>query len=399
MLFLTVFIDLLGFGMVLPLLPIYAVQFALGEAHWLIALLMASFSIMQFLFAPMWGRLSDRIGRRPVLMIGLGGSALFYLLFAIATIQESLAWLFVSRIGAGIAGATISTAHAYIADVTPLQSRTRGMALIGAAFGLGFTLGPLFGALALLGDPARPGPGPGYAASLLSLAALTMAYFKLPESLRGSSAHIPHGWMRFAALREALRIPSVGLLLATSFVCVVAFGSFESTLSLVLKSESYGFGLSYLEVLLAFAYVGCILALAQGGLVRPLAKRLSELVLGTVGMLVMVVGLLLLALALQSATTAWLWGALPVCVTGFAFITPALNSLISRRSDPARQGTVLGIAQSVSSLGRIFGPLLGIPLLAVQPLAPMAAGMALLLVALALLWLAAPRGGDYPADA
>ncbi len=159
--FLTVFVDLLGFGMVIPLLPIYAEQFTLDESGLQLGLLMASFSAMQFLFAPMWGRLSDRIGRRPVLMIGLAGSVLFYALFGFATVLGSIRLLFVARIGAGIAGATISTAQAYIADTTSLQNRAKGMALIGAAFGLGFTFGPLFAYVALpRAARAIPGLGP-----------------------------------------------------------------------------------------------------------------------------------------------------------------------------------------------------------------------------------------------
>jgi len=155
-LFLTVFIDLLGFGIVLPLLPIYADQ--MTDAKWMVGVLMASFSAMQFLFSPLWGRISDRIGRRPVIMIGLAGSVVFYALFGYATWAKDMTMLFVSRIGAGIAGATIATAQAYIADSTTMQGRTKGMALIGAAFGLGFTFGPLVGLLAIptgQGDPAR----------------------------------------------------------------------------------------------------------------------------------------------------------------------------------------------------------------------------------------------------
>ncbi len=156
--FLTVFIDLLGFAMVLPLLPLYGEQFHASDAT--LGLLMASFSAMQFLFAPLWGRLSDRIGRRPVLLLGLAGSIVFYTLFGVATVMESLTGLFLTRIGAGIAGATISTAQAYIADTTSLQNRTKGMALIGAAFGLGFTFGPLLGAFAARRwGVAKPRPG------------------------------------------------------------------------------------------------------------------------------------------------------------------------------------------------------------------------------------------------
>src|SRR4029079_10816907 len=182
--FLTVFIDLLGFGMVLPLLPVYAKSFGVDEHGWEIALLMSSFSAMTFLFSPLWGRLSDRIGRRPVLIVGLIGSVGFYLLFRIATLFQSMTLLFIARIGAGIAGATIPAAQAYIADITSLQNRAKGMALIGAAFALGFTFGPLLGAAALLfSTDVSVSPWPGYAAALLSGIALVLAITLLPESL------------------------------------------------------------------------------------------------------------------------------------------------------------------------------------------------------------------------
>src|SRR5436190_19719015 len=179
--FLTVFIDLLGFGMVLPLLPVYAKSFEIKEEGWVIGLLMASFSAMTFIFAPLWGRASDRIGRRPVLIVGLIGSVGFYLLFGIATIYRSMTLLFIARIGAGIAGATIPAAQAYIADVTSLKNRAKGMALIGAAFGLGFTFGPLLGAAALLFSSAvETSPWPGFVAAILSAIACVLAIFLLP---------------------------------------------------------------------------------------------------------------------------------------------------------------------------------------------------------------------------
>ncbi|MFM7161569.1 MAG: MFS transporter, partial [Planctomycetaceae bacterium] len=172
--FLTVFIDLLGFGIVLPLLPRYAKSFSATGLQ--LGLLMASFSIMQFLFAPIWGRISDRVGRRPILILGLAGSVLFYTLFGYCTSLGPqgrllglgiLPWLFLCRIGAGIAGATIPTAQAYIADVTGPEQRARGMALIGAAFGIGFTFGPLLGAAFVPGDLADLGrPGHPVAAEL-----------------------------------------------------------------------------------------------------------------------------------------------------------------------------------------------------------------------------------------
>ena len=256
--FLTVFIDLLGFGMVIPLLPLYADQFTVDEGGWQLGLLMASYSAMQFVFAPFWGRLSDRVGRRPVLMVGLGGSVIFYALFGIATVLQSFALLFVARLGAGVAGATISTAQAYIADCTTVETRPKGMALIGMAFGLGFTFGPLLGFLAVPNRDAIPGPGPGYFAAGLSLFALVLAIRWLPESKHASSEKA-HGTMfDFGAFRTALAVPSIGLVLLAIFVCLFSFANFETTLSLLIKAsdETAPFTFSWGQVCLTYAFIG-----------------------------------------------------------------------------------------------------------------------------------------------
>lgn len=369
-LFLTVFVDLLGFGIVLPLLPIYAREFTADGSGLVIGLLMASFSAMQFFFAPVWGRLSDHMGRRPVLMAGLAGSVAFYALFGLATVWKSLTWLFVSRIGAGIFGATIPTAQAYIADTTPLSERPKGMAIIGAAFGLGFTFGPLFGYLAVPSGQGDPGPAPGYVAAGLSAFALLLAIFKLPESKTAAS---PPARRLFdaAGIREALRVPSIALLMAALFVCVFSFGNFETTLSILLKGSTESepeqaigpFRFSFREVCLSYAYIGLVLMLVQGGVVRRLAGRVPEGTLATCGAALQVGGFLLLIQSTQVASAGMLFAAMALVVTGFALMIPTINSLISRRSDPARQGGVLGLGQSVSSLARILGPLAGLPLL------------------------------------
>src|SRR5262245_10615998 len=200
--FLVVFIDLLGFGIVLPLLPLYATEMLTplfpgddaGAATLrgaLLGFLMASFSLMQFIFAPIWGRVSDRIGRRPILILGLIGSVAFYTVFGIASelgaqgqLTLGLILLFAARLGSGVAGATISTAQAVIADCTPAEKRAHGMALIGIAFGIGFTFGPVFGFFSLFVD--LPG-APGFAAAALSLVATIMALRLLPETLRTGS--------------------------------------------------------------------------------------------------------------------------------------------------------------------------------------------------------------------
>jgi len=395
--FLTVFIDLIGFGMVLPLLPIYAKRLGTGGLE--IGLLMASFSAMQFLFSPLWGRLSDRIGRRPVLIVGLLGSVVFYALFGVATVEESLTLLFVARIGAGIAGATISTAQAYIADVTTLEGRAKGMALIGAAFGLGFTLGPLF---AYFGLPAedtaeiRLSPWPGYAAAIFSAVALSIAIFKLPESLPANAAPQRRKLFDLSSLVEALRIPSVGLLMVALFLCIFSFANFESTLSLLLSKFTEDRGrLSIKTVCLLFAYIGVVLSLVQGGLVRRLSGRVEEGKLAFAGAVIEIAGFLLLIQCAQSYSLGLTLVALAVVVSGFAFMTPSINSLISRRSDPARQGGILGVSQSISSLARILAPIAGNALLPIDATYPLWMAAVLMAAGGGIVLLAARGGRDY----
>ncbi len=401
--FLTVFIDLLGFGMVIPLLPIYADQFTVDELGWQLGALMASFSVMQFFCAPLWGRLSDRIGRRPVLMIGLAASVAFYLLFGIATIYKSLTLLFVARIGAGIAGATISTAQAYIADTTSLENRAKGMALIGMGFGLGFTFGPLIGFLAVPNQSAEPGPWPGYAAAILSAIALGLAVFLLPESKRPDSEAAGRKIFDPHAFRVAMSIPSVALILVAIFVCIFSFGNFETTLSMLIKGgekvTGSPFGFSWRSVCLTYAFIGFTLALVQGGVVRRLAGRISEGALAATGALIEVAGFGLMLVAISSGSTGMLFVALAVVVTGFSFMQPNLNALLSRRSDPEKQGMILGVGQSVSSLARIFGSGLGIPLLKMQIAMPYYVAAGLMGFGLLLVVVASRAGKDYATPA
>ncbi|MHB8865249.1 MAG: MFS transporter [Pirellulaceae bacterium] len=427
--FLTVFIDLLGFGIVLPLLPIYGELFAsqhgltAGQTGWVVGLLMASFSAMQFLFLPVWGRLSDVYGRRPILLMGLAGSTLFYALFGLATVWRSLAWLFVARIGAGIAGATISTAQAYIADTTSAANRTKGMALIGAAFALGFTLGPVIGAVALLvGASGEVSPWPGYFAAALSGLAFLLALGQLPESKTPQSGTARRGLLDLQGLRVALTTPSIGMLLLTSFIVICSLAAFESTLSLEIKTlhdralqdpshrdsmqtvVDWARGLGYesdadvrhVVVLGTFAYLGFVMTVAQGFLVRRVAGRVSEGRMAVSGTLVSTVSLILLSLAVERDSFGLLCAAMALFVVGIAFVTPALQSLISRRTSPDQQGHVLGIVQSASSFARIAGPVLGIRLFAYSPQVPLWSAAAVMGLA-ALLTLSAVRSGrDFP---
>lgn len=404
--FLTVFIDLLGFGMVLPLLPLYAKQFGLEKHGWQIGMLMACFSLMQFIFAPLWGRLSDRLGRRPVLVVGLAGSVIFYGLFGVATMLQSLPLLFLTRIGAGIAGATISTAQAYIADTTTPQTRAKGMALIGASFGLGFTFGPLLAWAALLSSSGSDldhqavvcSPWPGFVASALSAVALLLAIFKLPESLRPGNSKTELGVFDRQALANALSTPTILPLLITSFISVVAFGGYETTIALLLedKPSKGGFGLTIQQVPLFFAYIGLTLSLVQGGIVRRLSGKVSEMRLATIGGGLTMLGFALLAWSTTSHHFTGVMIASAIEVAGFSFMTPSLQSLISRRSDPQKQGSILGVSQGVSALARICGPLLAVPLFTiVSHTSPYYASIGLMVLGILMLLLAASGGRDY----
>jgi MFS family permease len=388
--FLVVVIDLLGFGIVLPLLPLFGKtylatiwgdsassssleHFQSGSAGAIIGLLMASFSAMQFVFAPIWGRVSDRVGRRPILLIGLGGSVVFYLLFGWASDLPAenavlaLTLLFVARIGAGIAGATIATAQAVIADCTPPEKRKHGMALIGAAFGIGFTIGPLVGFAALEWFPERLG-SIGYAAALLSLISFILGVVLMPETRDFSSASSDRKWFDLGATRAALQSRAIAPVMITFFMATLGFASFEVTLSLL---NQQALGLSNKFNFLLFAYVGFVLMIAQGVLYRRLAGRLSEPTFMTIGIVLMGLGVICLggvtyAAVEQLATFDVLLPtqmlSLTFAVVGFAFLTPSAQALISRRSDAARQGEILGVNQSLSALARILGPILGLTL-------------------------------------
>jgi MFS transporter, DHA1 family, tetracycline resistance protein len=394
--FLVVVIDLLGFGIVLPLLPLYG-DFLLeplfpGEPYrsvrgMMLGLLLSVFSLMQFLFAPIWGRVSDRIGRRPILLLGLAGSVAFYTLFGVASEVGSrgapglgLALLFLARVGAGIAGATISTAQAVVADCTTREDRSRGMAMIGAAFGIGFTLGPLLSAASLF-VPAKGAPG--FAAAAFSLIALLLALAFFRETLRAGVTGLRRRLLDWRGLLSALRTPTIGLLIVTFFLATLAFAGLESSLALVnvillnpdveVTREAAERALLSPELLqknlLVFAYVGFVLMLAQGVLYRRLVRRVGEVPFLRVGVALMSVGLagavgvlLVRQAAPHTAVLVFAGLVVTVAVVGFAFVNPSIQALISRRTDPAKQGEVLGANQSGSALARILGPMLALPL-------------------------------------
>lgn len=344
--FVTVFVDLIGFGIIIPLLPFYAESFGANALQ--VGLLAASFSLMQFLFAPVWGRLSDRIGRRPIILIGLFGSFLSYLIFGLA---RSLTVLFLARLAAGIAGANIPTAQAFIADTTTHENRARGMGLVGAAFGLGFIFGPAIG-----GFLSRWGyAAPAFFASALSLVNFIAAWFLLPESrpaaLRRASPAATGG--RVGALRRALARPHLPALLLLYFLVVAAFAGFEATFALFSERR---FGFTATTIGYMFAFIGVVLTVVQGTLVGRATRAFGERRVVPVAILLLATGMALVAL---SPTVVALTVASGVIAVGMGFNSPSLMSLISRLSSQDEQGGTLGVSQSLASLARVIGPAWG----------------------------------------
>jgi len=270
------------------------------------------------------------------------------------------------------------------------------MALIGAAFGLGFTFGPLLGAAALLfSQDVGTSPWPGYAAAVLSGIALLMAIFLLPESLRPGAHPAVHTWFDLRAWHDAFTTGSIPALLATAFASVVSFAAFETTLSLLLSSEELPFKFLFYQVLLFYAFIGLTLSLAQGFLVRRLVPRFGEVRMILAGGATTMLGFLLLIVASREGPLWLLMVASAVEVTGFALMTPSLQSLISRRSDPAKQGGILGVSQSTSSLARVVGPLIAVPLFFESPPLPYWTAIGIMAVSTVIFVVYARHGKDY----
>lgn len=345
-LFLVTFIDLAGFGMVLPLLPRYGEMY--GPSSTVLGLFMSTYSFFQFLFAPILGRLSDRVGRRPVMLLSLFGAAVGHLLLGVA---GSMPMLFASRVIAGASAGNIAAAQAVIADVTGPEGRAKGMGVLGAAFGLGFIVGPAVGGV-LFGVAQWL---PGIAACATSLVAVGMAYWLLPETHGRAAQELrSRAPIDLKSLRVALAHPFVGLLLAAFFLAVFGFANFES--SFVFYCEQR-FALTAQATGWLFLFFGLVSALVQGLLIGPLTRIFGEPRLAGAGMLIS---------SLSLASLPY-FGAMPLFVTdvglialGVGAVNPTLPSLISRVVDPDEVGGVLGVYQSVGSLARIVGPFVGV---------------------------------------
>jgi DHA1 family tetracycline resistance protein-like MFS transporter len=362
--FLTVFLDLLGFGIIIPILPYYAEHF--GATPSVITLIMSSYSLMQFIFAPVWGRLSDRVGRRPIILLSLGVSTFGYCLLGFA---DSLVLVFAARILAGIGNANLPTAQAYIADVTRPEERARGMGLVGMAFGLGFVFGPALGGL--LGGISITLPA--FAAAVLTAFDLILAAIVLKEPAKRTTEGHHRATLSPRALIQACGRPNMGILLALFFVSTFAFAQLESTFSLFIEHRftldqpalgAIAGGAQSSETARAaaratggaLAILGTVSALIQGGLIGRLNRRFGEKKLARAGLLFLAIGLGLFPAAPSYALI------LPVCVViaiGMALLSPSLAALLSRSAGEDEQGGALGLGQSLSSLARVLGPILG----------------------------------------
>ncbi len=379
--FLVVLIDLLGFGIVLPLLPFYAQEFAASAV--MIGLLYSVYSFMQLIFSPIWGSWSDRIGRRPIMLLSTFGAVIAYIIFGLA---ESLGVLFFSRIVAGTMGGNISTAQAYIADVTDDENRARGMGLIGAAFGIGFVIGPAT-ATALIHPAfhefvANAGfiqfsewmgnnrfALPGFFAAFLSLCSFLMVLFVLPETvdttkkhtgtIRRPSVFTPQFWRMISIQKNKSSRGFLIPLIIGFFLLSFGESSLYSAFPLFAEGQ---LNMTAEEVGIQFFYIGIIAVVVQGFLIKPLTTFFSEEKLFLTGNILMVIGLGLIPFAHNMLTLALFLGLMAL---GKSLNTPAITSLISKEAGTDNVGAIMGASQGLSGLGRMIGPTWGGALFAV----------------------------------
>jgi MFS transporter, DHA1 family, tetracycline resistance protein len=364
---LTIFIDFTGFGLVIPLLPFWAEH--LGANSVGVGLVLTVYALAQFLFTPVLGSLSDRFGRRPIIITSL---LIEFLSFALTALAGSLPLLLVARFVGGLGASNIGTAQAVVADVTPPEGRARGMGLIGAAIGLGFVVGPAVGGMLASLGPAVP----FWVAGCVALANALLVLFFLPETRKQHETqpevegHRRKGLL-FAGWRNALRYPVIARLVAVNLLFTLAFTAMETVFPLFTQQF---FGWKATQNGYVFTYVGIIVVIMQGGLVGRLVKRFGEQTLLLAGLVMLAAGLALLA---WSTSLALLLISLGILSAGDGAVTPTISTLLSFAAPAGAQGETLGFAQGMTGLSRIVGPLAAGTLFALGPRIPFLAGAGL----------------------
>ena len=390
-LYLTVFIDLVGFGIVIPILPLYAEHFHASPVA--IGWLTGIYSGMQIIFTPILGKLSDRFGRRPVLFVSIVGTALGFALMGLA---QSLTLLFAARILAGITGGNISIPQAYIADVTAPEKRSRAMGMIGAAFGLGFTFGPLIGGLMSRISYAAP----FFFAAGLAVINAALVYLILPESLSREHRAKPHEGASVTEVFRHGRGAMFAIVAGTYFFLIVGF-SIMTTLFALFTEQRFGYDAQANGYL--FGFIGIVAVIIQGGLIGRLIRLFGEVALARTGMILTTLSLALLPLSNNLTTLLLVCAGLSM---GSGCASAPLSGLASQMVEQSWQGRALGVMQSAGSCGRLLGPLLGGWLLMFdlgKPLAryartPFIAGAFLCFVGAVLAFCVKKPAGDRTAD-
>lgn len=347
-----VLVDLIGFGIVLPLLPFYGTRF--GASPLAIGLLYSVYSFAQFIAAPLWGIWSDRVGRRPVMLLSMGAAVIAYLLFATA---GSFGALFVSRLVAGVMGGNISAAQAYVADVTTEEERARGMGLIGAAFGIGFVLGPALAGVLMLERLPLPGllaahrlALPGLTAAALSFSSFLLILFRLPEPAKKTLT--ARSDRREIFTRRFWSGP-LALFFAAAFLFSLGQSSLYGAFPLYCHSR---IGMGPDGVGFLYVLMGVVTVIIQGGALRALVRRFGERRLFLAGAILLTAGLMMIGL---TASARFLAAMLVMMTAGVSLSVPVLNSLVTKRAGGAGYGASLGAAQSLAALGRTVGPAWG----------------------------------------